>query len=212
MTKKGEIEEKKVDEVELLQIMYTHNPWWETGRVSETKALPFKRRDFRKIVEEIEDREIKAIVGPRRVGKTTIIYQLIEYIIERKSPTKTLYITLDDPYLGITTETMKRILEQYSEVVLKEPLADLKERVYIFLDEVQTLKKWELVLKRWYDLGYNMKFYLSGSSSTHHRASDVHARSYDCSSHRPEPAGSADHGFTASSYRRTHWIPVSQTA
>lgn len=153
------------DETELLRTLYEHNPWWNTGRVPDTKAVPFKRRDYYKLTESIGDPEIVAVVGARRVGKTTLLYQLIEHIIGMADPRRVMYISLDDPYLKITAESLKTIFDLYAKYVLKERLSELREPVYILLDEVQSLGGWDLVLKRWLDLGYRAKFYVSGSSS-----------------------------------------------
>ena len=157
---------KKLEDSELLRIMHTYNPWWDTGKVPPSKALEFKRRDYHKLLDTLEDRKITAIVGPRRVGKTTLMYQLIEHIVSKIGPARAMYVSLDDPYLKITAESLKDIFELYSKYVLKEPLPSVQEQVYLFLDEVQALPGWENVLKRWVDLGYNIKFYVSGSSST----------------------------------------------
>jgi predicted AAA+ superfamily ATPase len=156
---------KKLEDSELLRIMHTYNPWWDTGKVPPSKALEFKRRDYHKLLDTLEDRKITAIVGPRRVGKTTLMYQLIEHIVSKIGPARAMYVSLDDPYLKITAESLKDIFELYSKYVLKEPLPSVQEQVYLFLDEVQALPGWENVLKRWVDAGYNVKFFVSGSSS-----------------------------------------------
>jgi len=166
MSKTGKFETvPTVEETELLRILYAHNPWWISGQVSPTKAPPFKRRDFFKLLENLGDPKIMAVVGARRVGKTTLMYQLIDHIIARTGPLRTMYLSLDDPYLKITIESMKTIFDLYARYILKEPLPDLKEPVYIFLDEVQSLEDWDIALKRWFDLGYKVKFFISGSSS-----------------------------------------------
>ncbi|MEM2841647.1 MAG: ATP-binding protein [Candidatus Bathyarchaeia archaeon] len=155
----------QLDETELLRVLYAHNPWWTTREVPRVKAPAFKRRDYYKLVEALECPRIIAIVGARRVGKTTLMYQLIEHIIEKFGPNRAMYLSLDDPYLKISTESLKVIFDLYAKYVLKEPLMELREPAYLFLDEVQSLRGWDLVLKRWFDLGYKVKFYVSGSSS-----------------------------------------------
>lgn len=155
----------KVEETDLLRMLYAHNPWWTTGRVPEAKAPTFKRRDYYRLLESLDSPEIIAVVGARRVGKTTLMYQLIEHVIGKAGPERAIYISLDDPYLKITTESLRVIFDLYSKYVLKELFLDLKKPIYFFLDEVQSLSGWDLVLKRWFDLGYNAKFFVSGSSS-----------------------------------------------
>ncbi|MCL6579456.1 MAG: ATP-binding protein [Candidatus Bathyarchaeota archaeon] len=153
------------DETEILRVLHLHNPWWESKRVPSSKALPFKRRDFYKLLEELKDPKVAAIIGARRVGKTVLMYQLIEHIISNFGPEKVMYLSLDDPYLKVDVKILGQIFDLYSKYILKRPFSDITEPVYIFLDEIQTLDGWELVLKRWFDLDYKVKFLVSGSSS-----------------------------------------------
>ncbi|MBS7619321.1 ATP-binding protein [Candidatus Bathyarchaeota archaeon] len=155
----------EVDETERLRILYVHNPWWTTGRVPEAKAQEFKRRDYYMLLKTLYRPEIVAVVGARRVGKTTLMYQLIDYVIGKVGPERAMYISLDDPYLKINADSLRTIFDLYAKNVLKEPFSEIKNSVYIFLDEVQSLVGWDQVLKRWFDLGYKAKFYVSGSSS-----------------------------------------------
>jgi len=153
------------DETEILRVLHLHNPWWESKQVPNSKALPFKRRDFYKLLEELKNPKVAAIIGARRVGKTVLMYQLIQHIISNFGPERVMYLSLDDPYLKVDVNILGQIFDLYSKYILKRPFSDITEPVYIFLDEIQTLDGWELVLKRWFDLDYKVKFLVSGSSS-----------------------------------------------
>ena len=153
------------DETEILRLLHLYNPWWASRRVPSSKAPPFKRRDFHNILKELKTPKITAIIGARRVGKTTLMYQLIDYIVSKFGPERVMYLSIDDPYLKIDLKTLGKIFDLYSKYILKQPFPDITEYTYIFLDEIQTLEGWELILKRWYDLGYKVKFFVSGSSS-----------------------------------------------
>ncbi|MEM4241732.1 MAG: hypothetical protein QXW08_06485, partial [Candidatus Nitrosotenuis sp.] len=61
---------------EILRFLYQHNPWWAKKPIAESKIKPFKRRDYYKIVDRLADDKILALIGPRQVGKTTIVYKL----------------------------------------------------------------------------------------------------------------------------------------
>ncbi len=152
-------------DTELLRILYVHNPWWVNKPIPSIKLKEFKRRDYYKLLDQLEHEKIVAITGPRQVGKTTLMFQLIEKLLTETKPQNIFYLSLDDPYLKITPEKTKEIFELYSTVIIKKPIDDLKERVYFFLDEIQAVENWEEILKRWYDLGYKIKFVISGSSS-----------------------------------------------
>lgn len=153
------------DDADIIRTLFTHNPWWTTGEVPSAFTLDFRRRDFYKLREDLENREITGIVGARRVGKTTLMYQLVDSLLADVVPQRVLYLKVDDPYLAISQEKMKRIFDLYAIQVLRKPLEGLEEKIYVMLDEIQVLEDWELFLKRWFDLGYNIKFIVSGSSS-----------------------------------------------
>lgn len=156
---------------EILRILYQHNPWWAKKPIAEAKLKPFKRRDYYETMDRLVDDKILALIGPRQVGKTTIVYQLIEKLLSEDgiNAQNILFLSLDDPYLNVSVKNLERIFELYATNILKRPLDELKEkgedRIYVFLDEIQSLDNWEAILKRWYDLGYKMKFVITGSSS-----------------------------------------------
>jgi len=97
----------------IIRILYDQNTWWSTQTVPNTLSKPFKRRDFYFLNDKILEREITAIVGPRQIGKTTILYQLIEHLIKDKKvdPKRILYLSFDYPYLTYNyRKTSKRYI------------------------------------------------------------------------------------------------------
>ncbi len=160
---------KRLDESRLLTLLgVTFNPHWSYGKLPEHLAEPYKRRDFFTMRNEIKNKLITTITGPRQVGKTTIIFQLIDYLLKNRiEPRRIVYIQLDDNSLhNLTDEPLEDSLDVYSRYVIKEPLNKLSETVYLFLDEVQYLNNWSQILKTLYDRKYRIKYFLSGSSST----------------------------------------------
>jgi len=63
--------------------LITFNRWWNTGKVPEVYLKPFKRKLFNKILKFLDTRQIILIYGLRRVGKTILIYQLIDYLLKK---------------------------------------------------------------------------------------------------------------------------------
>lgn len=53
----------------------------------------------------------------------------------------------------------------YFKLILEQELPQIKQKVYIFLDEIQYIPFWQGVLKRFYDLNPNLKFIISDSAS-----------------------------------------------
>ena len=148
--------------------LISQNGWWSTGHVPESLLQKFRRRDFFVLMQKLDGDRILIIPGPRRAGKTTIMYQMIEELIREKGvdPKRILFVSFDYPYL---TSELKRpfedILRMYTETVLKESLDGLTDRVYIFIDEVYSLADWGQILKGHFDRKTNTKIIATGSSS-----------------------------------------------
>lgn len=139
--------------------IFDFNPWWETGEI-ERDVKTFKKRDlFNILANSLEKRYIDIITGLRRVGKTTIIYQLINELLERNiNPKNIFYFSFD-----IEKKDLTKILREYEEKVLRRKIKDTK--VYLFFDEIHKLDNWEDRIKVIYDLNPKVKIVLSGSSS-----------------------------------------------
>lgn len=134
------------------------NHWWITEKVDPELALPFKRELYWEMEKNLNKRFILALVGLRRVGKTTIIYQLIDKLIKEKiNKTNILFFSFDEISASLTDA-----IETYRELHSKN---FREERIYIFLDEIQKCNNWENELKKYYDLYPKLKFIISGSES-----------------------------------------------
>jgi hypothetical protein len=150
---------------ELFRLIASENPWW-LGQKIEVPEI--RRDEFEKIQETLKEKRITAILGPRRVGKTTLMKQLISELLDKKNidPLHIIYISLDDPAFTLYSEKpIDDVLELYRENVLKQE--QISEKTYFFIDEIQHSELWEQWIKRYYDQGLNIKFIISGSSSTH---------------------------------------------
>ncbi len=156
----------------LQDTLAVYNPWW-SGDTFNLAIPKFRREVFKRAIKHIEATHELALLinGPRRVGKTTLLNQIIRYLIEEKKVTasRILFFSLDDPVVqqlpsrdqGILFEM---ILEHWSSVI-GTPLRSSEHILYCFLDEVQRLPRWELYLKRYIDLHYPIRFVISGSAS-----------------------------------------------
>lgn len=147
------------------QYLYHVNSWWTTDKIPPEYQNTIYREKTPEIENYIHDREILILIGPRRSGKTTIIYQLINSLLKSSIKAKNiLYISLDDPEitLNIKKSLFIDLFELYQEIISRE----LKEeKLYIFIDEIQYYNGWEMWLKKYFDKFPNMKFIVSGSSS-----------------------------------------------
>lgn len=111
--------------------------------------------------EMVSAEEIVCLTGVRRSGKSTLLHQTIQSLIDAgTSPNNILYVNLDDPVFPRSIEGLGDILGKYGE--LKNPTG----KIYVFFDEVQSIPNWESWLKSKYDQKENIKFFVTGSNSS----------------------------------------------
>ncbi|MCL5772008.1 MAG: ATP-binding protein [Actinobacteria bacterium] len=111
------------------------------------------------IINWIAEKEIIVLLGARQVGKTTIIFQLINHILVQ---TASLLKEKDEiHYLNLDFPEDKKILND--DYIIKLA-AKNKKRKIIFIDEMQRLENSGLFLKYLYDLNLPIKLIVSGSS------------------------------------------------
>jgi predicted AAA+ superfamily ATPase len=89
----------------ILKVLTAYNPWWKIGMVDPKLARTYKRFAFHEAMKRLEQTDIRrsiVLTGIRRVGKTTIQYQMIEQLLEKGvSPKKIVYISMDHPMLKL---------------------------------------------------------------------------------------------------------------
>jgi predicted AAA+ superfamily ATPase len=135
------------------------NEWWKTGKVSEKLAKPYKRKAFDEALRLLSSyRQILIITGLRRVGKTTLLYQLISHLLQKGIEAKNIiYFSFD-----VSSSEITKILEAYK---IATGVDWKKSEIYLFLDEVQKLKNWSSQVKLIYDNFPNIRIIISGSAS-----------------------------------------------
>lgn len=138
------------------------NDWWKSGKVPERLLKKSKRTAFKQIYSNIKRKQIISITGLRRTGKTTLIYQVIQEMLSHGVKAKNLFYFNFDEFTGVHP---KEVIEIYITEMLNKTPGLLKEKIYIFLDEIQKSSNWEGEIKKFYDLNYQMKFVVFGSAS-----------------------------------------------
>lgn len=143
------------------------NNWWEDSQYKVEEAEWEKRDLYDVIIDNIEHPLMLNIVGLRRVGKSTIVKQIISKLLEEKVAPKNIFYFLFDYAIQIQkAEFLDEVLSVYFKDIISKPALILDERVYILLDEIQYIENWQSVLKKYYDLsGKKIKFIITGSQS-----------------------------------------------
>ncbi len=121
------------------------------------EKLYFKRKIYEDVKKHMESNDVTIITGMRRTGKTTLVQHLLSDIDSKNK----IFLDLE--------KISNRDLfsdKNYDNVILNLEQQGLNkdERMYIAIDEIQTLPNISSVVKYLND-HYNIKFILTGSSS-----------------------------------------------
>ncbi len=145
----------------ILKVLTAYNPWWKTGAVHPKMTKNYKRFAFHEAMKRLNETNIRRTVvltGTRRVGKTTIQYQMIDALLkEGVSPQKIVFISMDHPMLKLSQ--FQEVLECYHENIYPD------QDVYYFFDEIQYASDWDRWLKIIYDNQPDTRVIATGSAS-----------------------------------------------
>ncbi len=149
------------------QELLLRNLWWESSSYRPDATNLPKRAMYAVVQNKLENPFIINIVGLRRVGKSVMVKQIISHLLDQEvKPNNVFYHLFDYSTQLQSTEFLEEVIRSYLLYILAEPGYDIKERVYIILDEIQYIDNWQAVLKRFYDLtDKKIKFIITGSQS-----------------------------------------------
>jgi len=151
-------------DTEILDKLITSwNPHFQNpskGRWLETVPRENYLRQLEKI---IDLRQIVVLTGVRRAGKSTLIYQLMENLIKKGTPSiNVFYLHLEDVMVGQFLKLGWQLLETLYRYYLET--YNPQGKVYLFLDEIQGVKEFNRWLYSQYEKKEKIKFFISGSS------------------------------------------------
>ncbi len=138
------------------EILYKLNPWWE----GEFRTTSIPRLKYTNQFSRLLDlRDIILITGLRRVGKTTIMKQLIDLLLQTVKSQFIFYISLDA--YGLEKHSIHDIVTEFRKI----HRLGLDQQVYVFLDEIGAKDDFQRELKDFYD-HENLKIFASASSTS----------------------------------------------
>lgn len=142
----------------VIDVLNEWNPWWFGKKEALEELAGTERPEYAGLVNTVDLRETTVITGVRRSGKSTIMYQMIKLLIEKGiDPKNILLVNFEDE--ALSEVPIEEIYSEYRQKINPE------KKAFIFLDEVQKKQKWELWLRKKYDLKSDAKFVVSGSSA-----------------------------------------------
>lgn len=140
--------------------MITKEKWEEIIKEFYSKELPKTfERELNIPLETPINRAI-SIIGPRRAGKTYLMFNLIKKLLEKYPKENMIYVNFERA--GLLP------LNSNDLVLLKDAFFELnpnlkKKNSWFFLDEIQNVDNWELFVRTCLDDEINI--FISGSSS-----------------------------------------------
>jgi predicted AAA+ superfamily ATPase len=159
------LSDEKEGTMDINRLLEPYNPWIKRGQRGLEEVPTFTRPVFEDLIWDLEKLpQILSITGPRRVGKSTLLRQIIRYQLAARHPPELLiYYSLDDP--ALFRPSVDR--ESFMDGLMRELIHRAgRKQVFLLLDEVQRLERWELFLKKYYDLKYPVRLVVSGSASS----------------------------------------------
>lgn len=139
------------------------NPWWVNKQIPEVYSTMAKRLYFKLFYPFVVEKDVRralVLMGPRRVGKTVMLFHCIQQLLaENVNPQKIFFIGIDNPiYVHLSLEDILKLCKQSLN-------QDNLKGCYVFFDEIQYLKDWERHLKVLVDSFPETKFIVSGSAA-----------------------------------------------
>ena len=132
------------------------NPWWAEPDSIE-KLSGVKRYLTTDIKKTLNLKQIKDIIGVRRSGKTTTLYQIVKILEENEEKSKNIvFLNFDDT--EINSAPFEEIIKTIEKI---NP-----EINYLFLDEIQQKNGWERWIRTLYDTNKYKQIFISGSSAS----------------------------------------------
>jgi len=141
---------------EIIKILKTWNFWdkpLDTG-IERKRYLDY----FESL---LESKEIVAVTGVRRSGKSYLMKQMAKRLIEERGISKDQILIAnfeDSRFTDLNADLLEQIFEVYKQY--RQPKGD----IYVFLDEVQQVERWEKWVRMMHELD-NAYLAVSGSNA-----------------------------------------------
>ncbi len=102
--------------------------------------------------------------GLRGVGKTTLLFQIYEYIKNIEKETDIIYLSCDNLTKQLNSSLIENI-EIYEKKIISEPFETIKKRIVLLIDEAHYDENWQAAVKNIFDRTQNVLMIVSGSCS-----------------------------------------------
>ena len=129
-----------VSQPNTIRILSGYNQWWQLRSVQKMFIKPTHRTAYKEVLRLLSDDRIRVIylAGPHRTGKTAMIHQIIQNLIDTGTdPKQILYLNFSHPFFNFLP------MESFYSVYRDNICPNLNARTYCFFDDTQLAPDWE---------------------------------------------------------------------
>jgi hypothetical protein len=123
-----------------------------------------KRPVFDQVAKYLQDKDILLILGSRQVGKTSLLWWLVRFILSNKDVPDENIFYFDLENLSLSEKFNSFEAKDFYDFLIAQK-ANPSKRIFVFIDEIQYLDDPGRFLKPVHDYYPNIKLVTSGSSS-----------------------------------------------
>ena len=139
------------------------NPWQRRGTVPDSLAREVERPLAQLLWRRLRDddpRRFQLVLGPRRVGKTTALYQTVRHLIKDDiDPGRIWWMRLDHPLL------LQESLDDLVRAAIEACGASAERPAFLMLDELVYTDRWDLWLKTFFDDNWPVRIAATSSAT-----------------------------------------------
>lgn len=131
--------------VDLSTLLEDLNPWWREPGTRKALRWPVRRGVHQRLLDQLGrlgDWRAQVLLGPRTVGKTTLLRQLADDLLDRRWPAQNL------TYFDFEDDRLTREVRSEEIASLRPPGADPELPQVFLLDELRQVPRWDRWLKR----------------------------------------------------------------
>jgi predicted AAA+ superfamily ATPase len=137
---------------------------FNSSKINSEKNIP-REQYFSWLVSGLDNNFVKVVSGFRRTGKSFLLKQLKNYLITKKGVSENNIFFVNFEHYALkdsnTVEDLRKMVELF-----EVEMADIDQKVFLFLDEIQHVDGWEKFIRTIYDSNKEKySIYLTGSNS-----------------------------------------------
>ena len=132
----------------------------------QTFSTGFRRESYlQKIQKFIGNKLVKVIVGQRRTGKSYVLRQIMDFLINNQGVNPLNIFYLNKEFTAFdeinAAEKLEALFDFYKSNL------QVTGKIYLFLDEIQNIKEWERFVNSYsQDFTAEYEIFVTGSNST----------------------------------------------